>query len=51
MEKKKYFPVPLAAPALGALANKKITTLQQLARYSEKEIAALNGIGNNALVN
>ena len=50
MEKKKYFPAPLAAPALSALANKKITTLQQLARYSEKEIAALNGNGNNALI-
>lgn len=50
MEKKKDFPVPLAAPALRALANKKITTLQQLATYSEKEIAALHGIGNNALV-
>ena len=50
MEKKKICPVKLATPALRALANKKITTLQQLAMYSEKEIAALHGIGNNALI-
>lgn len=50
MEKKKYYPVQLAAPALRVLTIKKITTLQHLARYSEKEIAALHGIGNNVLV-
>ena len=50
MEKKKDFPIKLAAPALRALANAKINTLQQLTKYSEKEIAALHGIGNNALI-
>jgi DNA-directed RNA polymerase alpha subunit len=50
MEKNNSLPVKLAAPALRALANAKITTLQQLAEYSEKEIAVLHGIGNNALL-
>jgi DNA-directed RNA polymerase alpha subunit len=50
MEKKKDFPVKSGAPALRALANKKITTLQQLAAYPEKDISELHGIGNNALL-
>jgi len=43
------FPVKLAAPALRALANANINSLEQLTKYSEKEIAALHGIGNNAM--
>jgi DNA-directed RNA polymerase alpha subunit len=50
MKKDNSFPVKLAAPALRALATAKITTLQQLATYSEKDIATLHGIGNNALL-
>jgi len=49
MEKNNSFP-KLAAPALRALANAKITRLAQLATYTEAEIAALHGIGNNALL-
>ena len=39
------FPKDLSAPALRALLNAKITTLQKLAAFSEKEILALHGIG------
>lgn len=50
MEKKKEFPVKLAAPALRALANAKITSLKLLTKFSEEEITALHGIGNNAMI-
>ena len=49
MKPVKDFPVKLAAPALRALAHAKISTLRQLASYSENDIAALHGIENNAL--
>ncbi len=39
----------LAAPARRAQAGAGITRLDDLARFSEKEIAGLNGIGPNAL--
>ena len=39
----------LAKPAQRTLANAGITSLQQLAKYSEEEIALLHGIGPNAL--
>ena len=39
------FPIDLSAPALRALLNAKITTLQKLAAFSEKEILALHGMG------
>ena len=39
----------LAKPAQRALQNAGITTLEELARHREKEIAALHGIGKNAL--
>ena len=49
IDKNKTLPVNLSGPALRALANAKITSLQQLCLYSEKEIAALHGIGNDAI--
>ena len=45
-------PLPLdklAAPARRALAGTGISTLQQLARQTERDVAALHGIGPNAL--
>lgn len=35
----------LSAPARRALQNKGVTTLQQLAAFSKKEILALHGMG------
>ncbi|WP_276501580.1 hypothetical protein [Terrimonas pollutisoli] len=43
------FPLKLAKPAQRALINAGITSLHQLAKYSEEEIALLHGIGPNAL--
>ena len=40
----------LASPAQRALQNAGIKTLEQLAKYSEEEIAELHGIGKNAMV-
>ncbi|MGV3589682.1 MAG: hypothetical protein ACO1OF_21930 [Adhaeribacter sp.] len=39
----------LAAPARRALANKGITTVEQLSTFSQKEILQLHGIGKSAL--
>ena len=39
----------LAKPAQRALTSVGIGSLQQLAKYSEEEIALLHGIGPNAL--
>lgn len=39
----------LSAPALRALANAKIDTLEELAKYTEKDILALHGIGPSAI--
>jgi uncharacterized protein YdhG (YjbR/CyaY superfamily) len=39
----------LAAPARRALLSKKISKLDQLTRFSEKEIAQLHGMGPSAL--
>lgn len=39
----------LGAPARRALENEGIRTLQQLARYAEKEILALHGMGPGTL--
>ncbi|WP_338592586.1 RNA polymerase alpha subunit C-terminal domain-containing protein [Paenibacillus sp. Y5S-9] len=39
----------LSAPARRALENEGITTLQQLAEYTEKEILKLHGIGPSAM--
>ncbi|TDL67713.1 hypothetical protein E2R58_00380 [Paenibacillus amylolyticus] len=39
----------LSAPARRALENESITTLQQLAEYTEKEILKLHGIGPSAM--
>ena len=40
----------LAKPAQRALANAGITNLQQLSKFTEEEIAALHGIGRNAIL-
>jgi hypothetical protein len=45
MEKHTGFPVKPTASAMRAPANAKITTLAQLADYTQEEIAALHGIG------
>ncbi len=42
-------PAKLAAPARRALAEAGIDTLAKLARTTEAEVAALHGIGRNAL--
>jgi DNA-directed RNA polymerase alpha subunit len=39
----------LSAPAQRALTNAGIKTLKQLAKYTEKEILALHGIGPSAI--
>jgi DNA-directed RNA polymerase alpha subunit len=39
----------LAKPAQRALQNAGITTLEELASRTEKEITALHGIGKNAI--
>ncbi|SDF79726.1 hypothetical protein SAMN04488542_11768 [Fontibacillus panacisegetis] len=41
--------VKLAKPALRALNNLGITTLEQVSKFSENEIKNLHGIGPNAL--
>lgn len=43
------FPVKLAQPAMRALDNAGIKTLEQLTHYRESEIADLHGIGPNAI--
>jgi hypothetical protein len=40
----------LSAPARRAIQSLDITTLDDLSRFSEKEIMALHGIGNSALL-
>ena len=44
-------PIKLAKPAQRALTNAGITSLKQLSEFKEDEIAALHGIGKNALEN
>jgi predicted RecB family nuclease len=39
----------IAAPARRALAGAGVKTLKQLARFTEAEIAALHGMGPNAI--
>lgn len=47
---KKLSPFPkTSAPAERALVNTKITRLEQLTQYSEKEILALHGMGPKAV--
>lgn len=41
--------VKLGKPALRALHNHGITTLEQVSEYSEKEIKNLHGVGPNAI--
>lgn len=47
---KEDLPIKLSKPAQRALAGAGITSLEQLANHTEEEIAALHGIGKNALV-
>jgi predicted RecB family nuclease len=39
----------LGAPARRALENNEITTLEQLSRYSEKEVLAFHGMGKSTI--
>jgi len=39
----------LSAPARRALANAKISTLKQLAEYSEKDLLKLHGLGKASI--
>jgi len=39
----------LSAPAQRALVNANIKTLEELAKYSEREILGHHGIGKNAM--
>jgi predicted RecB family nuclease len=39
----------LFAPARRALENNGITTLEQLSKYTEKEILKLHGMGNSSI--
>lgn len=43
------FMTALSAPARRALENREISSLQQLAIYSEKEILKLHGIGPSSI--
>lgn len=43
------FPVKLAKPAMRALDNAGIKTLEQLTHFCKSEIADLHGIGPNAI--
>jgi hypothetical protein len=42
-------PATLAKPAQRALANAGISSLEQLSRFTEAEIARLHGMGPNAM--
>ena len=42
--------IKLVTPAQRAIQTTGVTTLEQLAKYSEEEIMALDGIGKNAMV-
>jgi hypothetical protein len=44
-----HFPVRLAKPAIRALENAGIKTLEQLTHFRESELADLHGIGPNAI--
>ena len=39
----------LAKPAQRAILNAGISTIEQLSKYSEKEVSELHGIGKNAI--
>ena len=43
------FPPDLAAPALRALLNAKITKLSQLQRWTESDLIKLHGLGPKAI--
>jgi len=43
------FPAGLSAPALRALRNAKITTLNRLAAHTEAEVLSLHGMGPSSM--
>lgn len=43
------FPRVMGRPANAALVDKGITTLKQVATYSEKELLAIHGVGPKAI--
>lgn len=43
------FPKGVAAPAIRALASVGVTKVEQLTKFTEKEIALLHGMGPKAL--
>lgn len=43
------FPPGLSGPALRALANAGITSMAQLAKWSEADVAALHGMGPSGI--
>jgi DNA-directed RNA polymerase alpha subunit len=46
--KNEFLPM-LVAPARRALANAKITSLEQLSKYSEQELLKLHGFGKSSI--
>ena len=42
--------IKLVTPAQRAIQTTGVNTLEQLAKYSEEEVMALDGIGKNAMV-
>jgi len=46
---KTNLPKDISAPALRALLNAKITSLSELAKYSEKEILEFHGMGPGSI--
>ncbi|MHB8127387.1 MAG: helix-hairpin-helix domain-containing protein [Mobilitalea sp.] len=40
----------LSKPAQRALQNAGVTSIEQLSKYSEKEVLDLHGIGKNAMI-
>ncbi len=46
--KNEFLPM-LVAPARRALANAKITSLEQLSQYSEHELLKLHGFGKSSI--
>lgn len=40
----------LAKPAQRAILNAGISTIEQLSKFSEKEVSEIHGIGKNAII-
>ncbi|HMG16580.1 MAG TPA: DNA-directed RNA polymerase subunit alpha C-terminal domain-containing protein [Saprospiraceae bacterium] len=50
MEYPKEVSLKLSKPALRALANADITSMEDLSKYTEREIVSLHGIGENTMI-